>query len=247
MTKEELYNYYIVENHSRVETAMFFNVTENKIKHILAEYQIVKKKRGVIHPVLWSVYKHTNKINGKCYIGITNQRYVRCRWGKDGHGYSQYGQKKFWNAIKKYGWDNFAHEIIEKNIATPQEANEREKYWIKYYDSFKNGYNATEGGSGATGHIVSVEARRKLSEASKGNKNMLGKHHDENTRKLISETHKGKRNSVATEFLKKEDIQERSFKKALFHGIKVKNVVHLGTKGVLEKIICSVNLSYNMI
>ena len=201
MTKEELYKYYIVEKHTRANTAMFFNVTEDQLKRILSKYRIVKKQRGAIHPVTWTVYRHINKINGKSYIGITCQRWERSRWGYNGHGYNQYGQKKFWNAIKKYGWDNFDHEILEKNIPTPEEANEREKYWIEQFDSFKNGYNATIGGSGATGHKVNEKARRKMGEANIGSKHHTQKHSEE-TRKLISERHKGKHLSSRTEFKK---------------------------------------------
>lgn len=201
MTKEELYNYYIVENHSRVDTAMFFNVTEDQLKFILAKFRIIKKQRGVIRPVTWTVYRHVNKINGKCYVGITNQRYLRCRWGPGGNRYHQDGQKKFWSAIVKYGWNNFDHEVLEENIQTPQEANEREQYWIAYYDSFKHGYNATTGGSGATGHVVTKEQKRKMGEVNIGNKHHVQKHSEE-TKKIISERNKGKHLNPRTEFKK---------------------------------------------
>ena len=56
----------------------------------------------------YSIYKHTSP-SGKSYIGITKQG--KKRFGKDGNGYKK--QRKFYNAIQKYGWDNFKHEIIE--------------------------------------------------------------------------------------------------------------------------------------
>jgi len=149
----------------------------------------------------WTIYRHVNKTNGKCYVGITCQRWARCRWGADGHGYNQPGQKKFWAAIVKYGWDNFDHEILEKDIKTPEEANEREKFWIAHFDSFKNGYNGTIGGSGATGHEYNEEARRKNSEAHKGLKCHAMPHREE-TKKLLSLNHKGLHNSPRTEFKK---------------------------------------------
>lgn len=90
----------------------------------------------------WVIYKHTNKINGKSYIGQTRQK-AKARW-QYGNGYSH--NKYFYNAIKKYGWDLFEHEIIEKDIFTQESANEREIYWIGYFDSFNNGYNLTKGG-----------------------------------------------------------------------------------------------------
>lgn len=91
----------------------------------------------------WKIYKHTNKINGKCYIGQTCRKNVSERWN-NGKGYNG---TIFAKAIEKYGWDNFNHEIIEDNILTQEEANEREQYWIEYYGSYgENGYNMTRGG-----------------------------------------------------------------------------------------------------
>ena len=66
------------------------------------------------------IYKHTNKINGKSYIGQTIQKPSR-RW-RDG---KHYIDQIFGVAIKKYGWDNFEHIILTDNIQTIEEAN----YW----------------------------------------------------------------------------------------------------------------------
>lgn len=95
----------------------------------------------------WKIYKHTNKINGKCYIGQTKQS-LKVRW-KNGIGYD--GSPVFYKAIQKYGWDNFTHEVIEDNILSQEEANNREIFYIKFYNSYIgfnncNGYNATLGG-----------------------------------------------------------------------------------------------------
>ena len=79
----------------------------------------------------YKVYKHTNKINGKVYIGITSYRYAKTRWS-NGNGYSQ--QSLFWNAICKYGWDNFDHEILFDNL-TQEEACQKEIELIKLYKS----------------------------------------------------------------------------------------------------------------
>lgn len=99
----------------------------------------------------WCIYKHTNKINGKVYIGQTCQKPEE-RW-RNGEGY--FGQGLFYNAIKKYGWDNFQHDILEDNILTLEETNEKEKYYIKQfhscvYDPLCNGYNLTWGGEGTS-------------------------------------------------------------------------------------------------
>lgn len=53
----------------------------------------------------------------------------------------------FYNAIQKYGWDNFEHIILEKNLSL-EEANKREIFWIAYFNSTNPdyGYNIQAGG-----------------------------------------------------------------------------------------------------
>lgn len=87
------------------------------------------------------LYKHTNLINGKCYIGITCQTPEQ-RW-RSGLGYKD--QSKFYGAILKYGWNSFSHEILYKNLSQ-EEAYNLEKKLIAEYDSIENGYNIQQGG-----------------------------------------------------------------------------------------------------
>jgi len=90
----------------------------------------------------FKVYMHIAP-NGKKYIGITGGKVSR-RWRKDGTGYK--GQA-FYNAIKKYGWDNFEHIIISDNL-TQKEACQMEIDLIKKYKTTnkKHGYNRSTGG-----------------------------------------------------------------------------------------------------
>ena len=88
------------------------------------------------------IYKITNLINGKCYIGQTTNSKRRFTEHK-AKGYGSEQNKVLYYAFDKYGIDNFSFEVIESQI---ENYNEREKYWIRYYDSFENGYNQTEGG-----------------------------------------------------------------------------------------------------
>ena len=89
------------------------------------------------------IYCHTNKINGKKYVGQTCMETEK-RW-RSGFGYRGV---PFFNAIQKYGWENFSHEILEKNL-TSEQANQREIYWISFFNSNHKdyGYNATPGGN----------------------------------------------------------------------------------------------------
>lgn len=94
------------------------------------------------------IYKITNKIDGKSYIG--QSRNIEKRWQahrtksfqENDHSYNT----PFYRAIRKYGIDNFTFEIIEE--CKISELNEKEKYWIQKYDTFFNGYNLTLGGDG---------------------------------------------------------------------------------------------------
>lgn len=88
------------------------------------------------------IYKITNNINGKSYIGQTSD-YQRRFAEHKAKGYGQEKTKILYYAFDKYGIENFTFEVIENKTSN---YNEREKYWIKYYDSFENGYNMTEGG-----------------------------------------------------------------------------------------------------
>lgn len=114
----------------------------------------------------YKVYKHTNIINGKVYIGITSYKYVKTRWD-NGKGYSQ--QSLFWNAIKKYGWENFKHEILFTDL-TKEEACQKEIELIAFYKSNQRefGYNLSSGGEINSGYKLTDETKLKLSDSHKG-------------------------------------------------------------------------------
>lgn len=98
------------------------------------------------------IYKITNLVNNKCYIGQARWLYDRLVGNSTSHlrSYVYFEQNKIlgnliYRAIRKYKSRSFTLEVLESNINT-EELNEREIYWIEYYDSFHNGYNMTSGG-----------------------------------------------------------------------------------------------------
>lgn len=103
------------------------------------------------------IYKITNKINNKVYIGLTTQT-VETRWKQhiqtafsENHPDSQTIFKK---AIRKYGPDNFKIEVIDE-ANNLEDLKKLEQYWIKYYNSYIGwdncqGYNSTYGGDAPT-------------------------------------------------------------------------------------------------
>lgn len=128
----------------------------------------------------YSVYVHTNKINGKKYVGQSSN--IIERWKNGGKNY--FSSTKFHRAIQKYGWENFTHEILYENL-NKEAANKIERDLIKKYDSINNGYNIQEGGytsltkesldkmskSLKQGYIDHPERKKRISEKLTGRKN----------------------------------------------------------------------------
>lgn len=137
----------------------------------------------------YSVYRHINKINGKQYIGITKQN-PNDRWGQNGRNYKN-KCPYFWNAIVKYGWENFEHEVIFTDLSK-DEACDMEIRLIrenKTQDK-KYGYNILSGGTAPT---LPEEVRHKMSKSMIGNKNGLGHPCSDEKRKKIGDALRGRK------------------------------------------------------
>lgn len=109
------------------------------------------------------IYKTTNRVNGKIYIGQHRASTFESYLGSG---------KKLWNAIYKYGIDNFMVEMLCK-CESNDELDEKEKYYIKLFDAcnVNVGYNIAEGGRNRmTGEHLSKEHRQKISQTLKGHK-----------------------------------------------------------------------------
>lgn len=105
------------------------------------------------------IYKITNKINGKIYIGQSNN----CERRFQEHcapSRAENSRIPVDLAIKKYGKENFSFEVVEQ--CNLELLNSREEYWIKYFNSIKDGYNCNAGGNQAS--IGSNNGRAKLTE-----------------------------------------------------------------------------------
>ncbi|MBO7123271.1 MAG: hypothetical protein J6V90_08335 [Treponema sp.] len=161
----------------------------------------------------YKIYIHINKKNGKVYVGQTNRSNINNRFGKNGTHY--YDCPRFGNAIKKYGWNNFCHLILEDNISE-SEVDYKERFYIKLYHSTdkKYGYNISDGG--CFFKVIPIETRQKISKTLKGrpSKN-LGRHHTEETKRKISEKKKGV--SVPNNIVWTKEMRERQSKKLKGH------------------------------
>jgi group I intron endonuclease len=128
------------------------------------------------------IYKITNVIDGTIYVGQTKDTFNK-RWIHHKSD-AKCGNKNthFCNALKKYGLESFEREIIEE--CSNEFLDEREIYWIAFFDSYFNGYNLTPGGGQGT--EVAEQTRQKISESLKGRKR------SPETIKRMSESLKGK-------------------------------------------------------
>lgn len=91
------------------------------------------------------IYKISNDFNNKVYIGKTS-RELNIRFHE--HEINSSGCNSYiHNSIKEHGIEHYKITLIEDNIFD-EKINERERYWISYYNSYKNGYNLTPGGDG---------------------------------------------------------------------------------------------------
>jgi beta-1,4-mannosyl-glycoprotein beta-1,4-N-acetylglucosaminyltransferase len=147
------------------------------------------------------IYKTTNLVNGKIYIGQCKRRVGADRYIGSG--------KLLQGAIKKYGRINFVREIIEDGISDPKTLDEREIYWIQFFDSTNAdiGYNISKGGSSADvsnrlgktieeqyGKERADEIRKKQSESGRGRKNPMS----ESTKMKLSKIRLGSKQSQET-------------------------------------------------
>ena len=181
---------------------------------------------------IYTIYKATNKINGKCYIGFDSnwpnrmndhrRKYIR---------YDRNHKSVFYDAISKHSWDNFEWEILYQSKELEYTKNVMEKYFITEYNTycgFDNcmGYNMTLGGEGTFGNILSEKTKYLLSEkskqrfASEENRkehsekmrnwyNNLSENNKKETSKKISNSLLGNKRAVGMTYTHTEEAKEK--------------------------------------
>ena len=193
------------------------------------------------------IYKITNKINGKSYIGQTTQGFDKR------YGYNlkrSTNNKHLKSAINKYGIDNFDICKVFDVAYNQEELDKKEIFWIEYYDCINNGYNKKTGGNG--GCHYGEEARKRMSLSKKGkytgkdnpnygnhklageNNPNYGKHLTEEQKAKISKAHKGKK-------LSKEHVEKmkNSSRNIPIYCVTTQKIFKSGQQAMREYNICS--------
>lgn len=203
------------------------------------------------------VYKITNNLNGKCYIGQT-YNHINKRIRKHISCSLNNPKCKIDKTIAKYDYINFKYEIIDFADSL-NELNEKEIYWIKFYNSLvPNGYNLSSGGRNHIttndtkeklrfinkGKIVSDETKQKIIKSTTGNNNhFFGKKHSDESKKKMSMYQKGK--IISLESRKKMSLSQ----KGRIHSEETKKKMSLSAKNkpLKEKQIYILDLNMNII
>ena len=176
---------------------------------------------------MYYIYRITNKVNGKTYIGQHKYKKLNDKYMGSG--------VLLGKAKKKYGIKNFEKEILEFDIPNVDLANDWEQMYILFERvKGKAEYNIANGGYGNKGFHHSEETRRKISEINKGkhlseetrrklseinkgvNHHNYGKHLSEETKRKISEMNKGKHiptNKFNTDYWKGKKFSEEHKRK----------------------------------
>lgn len=177
-----------------------------------------------------TIYKLTNTINNKVYIGQT-LREIKTRFCEHKRGNDN---SYLYRAIKKYNWENFKQDILFQTIEVDETnkilvnklqdfINDLEVMFISYYKSnnHSNGYNITVGGGGVYGITVSEETREKLRIYGLAHNAFKGKHHSEETKALLSALCKSRKRPKMTEETKRK-LSEKNKGRIVSEEVKLK-------------------------
>lgn len=187
------------------------------------------------------LYKITNNINKKSYIGWTSKS-VDIRWKQ--HKFDAFNKntnRKFYNAIKKYGIDCWDVQTLME-VSTNGEAKEKEIELILYYKTYEVGYNSTLGGDGNNGIVMTKESNDKRSIKLKGIKRPDGwnthRTHSEDSKNKISASHLGMKKPWVK--WTDEQIQKRAMTRRVLTKEQYDMIYELRNKGLYTKDIANV-------
>lgn len=167
---------------------------------------------------MWEIYRYTNKINGHMYIGLSKnaqKRYAEHKKSSFNQNDKDY-DLSIHRTIRKYGLDNFDFEVIETNIETLNLAKERERFWIKQYNTYENRehYNETPGGDAPGYNTIHLGEEHGMA--------VLTEQQVKYCRKCYSE---GKRSrDIYTELIQNNEITYSGFLR-IWHGITWKHIL----------------------
>ena len=155
----------------------------------------IKKKSLNAKCVVTGIYGLRNKTNGKWYIGQSADN-IHIRWGR----YKRHeckAQIKLYNALKKYGYDNFDKVILEECEPIKELLTSKETHWVEFYNSIESGYNIAVPANGPMeGRHHTIKSRNKISNSLIGNANASGTIWSEERKEHHRKMHLGKTMSV---------------------------------------------------
>jgi group I intron endonuclease len=195
------------------------------------------------------VYKITNVLTNKSYIGYTAKTLTERVTDHFKDADKMRDNRKFYNAIRKYRNQTcWIFEVLHENISVNQ-AKKLEIENIKKFDTYNTGYNATKGGDGNNGIVMSKESNHKRSVALKGvpkdYDRMKGKKHTNESKNKISLSHQGMKKpwvKWSKEQIKKRAMTRRTITKEQYDLIHELIKAELSVKQISQK----VGLSYDM-
>jgi group I intron endonuclease len=151
------------------------------------------------------VYTITNLINGKMYVGSTNNSFYE-RWRKHlkDLNANKHHSNKLQNSVNKHGVNNFKFEILE--ITEKEHTTSIERYWFNVLNPVVLGYNISHStNGGCLGCKITDEHRLIISQANKNNMHFLNHKHEESVKAQIKESTK--------DFFKQDNEKVRELKK----------------------------------